>query len=1000
MERVESRRRFRKWLANSSKSLLITGAPYTGKTVFAKQIESDAQLAASHYCSRLYPESLETATLLKNIANQLICRFPNLVVPNLATITLISQQEEALEHFIVRPLLSLPRPKLPLFLLIDGIEKSLLPLLLQMSRTFPKWLKLVATSRPLDFEERKLLEKFHFYELDSDPSELISFIEYRLPQIDVNLIIEASHGSWFYIDQYSRALQAGLLPAASTSHSEDDLLMLHSADPSLCYGHDELLSAIEQQLPPHLNFYLQLITSSRQPPARSEFLAAAKLAVGGTVSSLEADLSDCEVILDCVDPVILSGAWRDRVACDVKEGHALWAEVIRRTGCDSAQTLIELAYHLAHSGEEYSPNRVEILRSFGADLIEMRCPVFDFETSQLLHEAGALVLDYRLQPDFVFACSSGDQKMVDELLKNVEEGALASGLIAAASRGNMGICRAILERNASASRYCDSQQWNALRAAACNNHIDVLDLLIEYGTDVDECGHGGRTALRAAAWSGHEAVVLRLVQSGADLDKRDAEGRTALMAAAFMDHFNIVAILLQFGASPNLIDTSGATALHLVLANSAHSEEHDKTVHELIKGGSDVNIEDANGRNCVHIAAYHGDDNLQLISSLCKNIDFQDGNGRTALMLAACQGELRTCQKLVELGADIDCIDNHGRTALILAAIHANVDICRMLMSLGADEGHKDNDGAVALHYAAAHPDAELCKVLCTPTTIKTTDNHGNHPLLVASQHPSVEVVSELLRCGAPIHLQSHDGQSALRIAALARHENVTRCIAEFLLSNGGPSDLEQQDLEGTPLLHTLIIAHDLLIASLLLHLGASTSVRDAHARTCAHVVAQVNDVSMAKLIKEFGANFDSRDEAGRTPLMTAVWSSNYEIAHFMLEAVGVPPNAVDFQGATALNIAAQIGHRDLVVLLLKFGSEPSLCDNLGRNAADVAHLAGHEQIMQILKSASGSADSSGFGSLPTSPTDQRTKSLTRRSGIATNPKFLQSPKAGQRVVS
>lgn len=50
-------------------------------------------------------------------------------------------------------------------------------------------------------------------------------------------------------------------------------------------------------------------------------------------------------------------------------------------------------------------------------------------------------------------------------------------------------------------------------------------------------------------------------------------------------------------------------------------------------------------------------------------------------------------------------------------------------------------------------------------------------------------------------------------------------------------------------------------------------------------------------------------------------------------------------KGATALNIAAQIGHRDLVVLLLKFGAEPSLCDNLGRNAADVAQLAGHEHI-------------------------------------------------------
>lgn len=51
------------------------------------------------------------------------------------------------------------------------------------------------------------------------------------------------------------------------------------------------------------------------------------------------------------------------------------------------------------------------------------------------------------------------------------------------------------------------------------------------------------------------------------------------------------------------------------------------------------------------------------------------------------------------------------------------------------------------------------------------------------------------------------------------------------------------------------------------------------------------------------------------------------------------------FEGATALNIAAHNGQRDIVILLLKFGAEPSICDNLGRSAVDVAHLAGHEHI-------------------------------------------------------
>lgn len=85
------------------------------------------------------------------------------------------------------------------------------------------------------------------------------------------------------------------------------------------------------------------------------------------------------------------------------------------------------------------------------------------------------------QPDFVFACSSGDLDAVDDLLDRVDEPALASGLIAAASRGHTDVCRTILDKKSSAAHYVDCQQWNALRSAACNNHIAVLDMLIEYG---------------------------------------------------------------------------------------------------------------------------------------------------------------------------------------------------------------------------------------------------------------------------------------------------------------------------------------------------------------------------------------------------------------------------------------------------------------------------------------------------------------------------------------
>uniref|UniRef100_A0A183HUR2 CRAL-TRIO domain-containing protein n=1 Tax=Onchocerca flexuosa TaxID=387005 RepID=A0A183HUR2_9BILA len=55
-------------------------------------LESEPQLAAIHYCTKIDPESLESGTVLRNIAWQLVNRFPNLVIPKFASITFLAHQ--------------------------------------------------------------------------------------------------------------------------------------------------------------------------------------------------------------------------------------------------------------------------------------------------------------------------------------------------------------------------------------------------------------------------------------------------------------------------------------------------------------------------------------------------------------------------------------------------------------------------------------------------------------------------------------------------------------------------------------------------------------------------------------------------------------------------------------------------------------------------------------------------------------------------------------------
>ena len=68
----------------------------------------------------------------------------------------------------------------------------------------------------------------------------------------------------------------------------------------------------------------------------------------------------------------------------------------------------------------------------------------------------------------------------------------------------------------------------ALMAAARNNHVKVMDLLIGAGANVNARDSNGWTALMTAAYKGHTEAVKTLVDAGAIIDIRNNDGQTAV----------------------------------------------------------------------------------------------------------------------------------------------------------------------------------------------------------------------------------------------------------------------------------------------------------------------------------------------------------------------------------------------------------------------------------------------------------------------------------------
>jgi uncharacterized protein len=122
--------------------------------------------------------------------------------------------------------------------------------------------------------------------------------------------------------------------------------------------------------------------------------------------------------------------------------------------------------------------------------------------------------------------------------------------------------RDLLEQGANVNAKDDEHEETPLMLAVKFAGVDMVQLLVEAGADVDARDSWGRTALFYAPVSSEAFRVL--LRAGADIRVRDEEGNSILMrkvseSASLSD----VEELLRLGVDPDLQNGDGETALDL-----------------------------------------------------------------------------------------------------------------------------------------------------------------------------------------------------------------------------------------------------------------------------------------------------------------------------------------------------------------------------------------------------------------------------------------------------
>jgi ankyrin repeat protein len=160
-------------------------------------------------------------------------------------------------------------------------------------------------------------------------------------------------------------------------------------------------------------------------------------------------------------------------------------------------------------------------------------------------------------------------------------------ILLATSSNNIGvdILRLLIENGANVNVTSNDEYFRTPLTSALSGHRkEMAELLINNGADIELASMNDSRPLQYAVLFDIDIVDL-LIKKGVDVNKFDYYGWTALMKASHFGKKDIVYLLLQNGAEINIKNKHGDTALTF-----ASKEGYDDIAELLIKNGADISV--------------------------------------------------------------------------------------------------------------------------------------------------------------------------------------------------------------------------------------------------------------------------------------------------------------------------------------------------------------------------------------------------------------------------
>ena len=374
---------------------------------------------------------------------------------------------------------------------------------------------------------------------------------------------------------------------------------------------------------------------------------------------------------------------------------------------------------------------------------------------------------------------------------------------------------------------------------------------------------------------------------------------------------------------------------------------HHLLVAALIAAGADVNHPMPDEFFPIYVAAYYGHHlvvELLLAAGAMPNQKCR--SGVSPLEIASKRGHLLVVQSLLSrLGPDFP---DELAVSLVRAAEHGHVSVIEILLSAGANPCIT---GKSLLHWVCQRGLQQLVeRILSIPgVNIDAVTPDGETALLLAAAHDQPQVVDILLRQGADPNIADHAGYYPLHwVCQRGQYQ-----LVERILSIPGVNINAVTRNEKTALLLAAENDHPQVV-DILLRQGADPNIADHAGYYPLHLVSKRGQHQLVERILSIpGVNIDAVTPAGKTALLLAAENDHLQVVDILLRQ-GADPNIADKYGNYPLNFACSHDRPPLVEVFLAAAADEIAASN-GRYLKSPllsATAAGQLRIVQTLLAA------------------------------------------------